>query len=129
MGAGIAPQMAKAFGCDSYPLEARNMIGNIDKLGRIEYDTITRSNETPLWVVNCYTQYGLGRNHDSKNPHPLDYYALALCFKKLNHVFKGKHIGLPLIGCGLAGGDPERVIPMMKSYIKDCPVTLVHYKP
>ena len=32
-----------------------------------------------------------------------DYEAFTLCMRKINHQFKGKHIGLPLIGCGLAG--------------------------
>jgi O-acetyl-ADP-ribose deacetylase (regulator of RNase III) len=37
MGAGIAPQMAKAFGCDKYDLEAKQYIGDINKLGNIDY--------------------------------------------------------------------------------------------
>jgi hypothetical protein len=32
----------------------------------------------------------------------LDYEALALCLRKINHTFKGKHVGLPQIGCGIA---------------------------
>jgi hypothetical protein len=35
----------------------------------------------------------------------LDYEALTLCMRKINYTFTGKHIGLPMIGCGLAGGD------------------------
>ena len=32
MGAGIAPQMAKIFGCDKFPLEHTKFKGNINKL-------------------------------------------------------------------------------------------------
>jgi len=38
MGAGIAPQMAKAFGCNDseiFAMEAPNFYGNINKLGNI----------------------------------------------------------------------------------------------
>ena len=36
MGSGIAPQMAKAFDCDKYPLE-EDKVGYFNKLGQIEF--------------------------------------------------------------------------------------------
>ena len=36
MKRGIAPQMAEAFGCDTYPLESMVHVGNINKLGQID---------------------------------------------------------------------------------------------
>ncbi len=39
MGAGIAPQMAKAFGANEFPLEDAQYKGNILKLGTVEYNT------------------------------------------------------------------------------------------
>ena len=53
---------------------------------------------------------------------------MALCFKKINHLFKGRHIGLPLIGGGLAGGDADTIIKIMRQEFKNCNVTLVLYK-
>lgn len=73
-----------------------------------------------LFIVNAYTQYNLGAN--------LDYEALALCLRKINHVFKGKHIGLPKIGCGIAGGDWEIVKKTIQKELKDCNVTIVIYE-
>jgi O-acetyl-ADP-ribose deacetylase (regulator of RNase III) len=48
--------------------------------------------------------------------------------RKINHTFKGKHIGLPQIGCGLAGGDWSRVKEIIKKELKDCKVTVVIFK-
>ena len=127
MGAGIAPQMAKIFGCDRFFLENNQFRGDIDKLGRIEVtekDLITKS----LYVVNAYTQYGFGSNHTNGTQIPLDYEALTLCMRKINHQFKGQHIGLPQIGCGLAGGDWTVVKTIIQKELKDCNVTIVIYK-
>ena len=36
-----------------------------------------------------------------------------------------KRIGLPLIGCGLAGGDEQRIIQMIKDNFEDVDYKLV----
>jgi len=57
---------------------------------------------------------------------PLDYEALTLCMRKINHIFKGKHIGLPgFIGGGLAGGDVSKIREIIKKELKDCKVSIV----
>ena len=129
MGAGIAPQMAKAFGCDKFADEAPHQKGNIDKLGNINWEPVyVRNDDEPLYVVNAYTQYSYGMNHiDGKNK-PLDYDALSLCLKKINHQFKGLHIGLPQIGCGLAGGNWNAVKHLIQFHLEDCDVTVVIYE-
>jgi len=140
MGAGIAPQMAEAFGCNNseiFAMEAPNLAGNINKLGTIGYNYLPLKNSSvnyeewdfELTVVNAYTQFGFGANHEEGTEKPLDYAALILCFKKINHIFKGKHIGLPWIGCGLAGGEKKYVKQCMIDHLKDCEVTVVNYKP
>lgn len=141
MGAGIAPQMAKAFGCDKFPKENKNNhYGDIRKLGNIDYKTITievRDKGYPtlrsmkyqhLTVVNAYTQYNYGPNHKDGDQKPLNYLALGLVFQKLNHIFAGQHIGMPKIGCGLAGGNWEVVEAMIKLHMQDCKVTVVEYE-
>ena len=45
----------------------------------------------------------------------------------MNYRFKGKHIGLPKIGAGLAGGDWERIKGIIQKELKDCEVTIVIY--
>jgi O-acetyl-ADP-ribose deacetylase (regulator of RNase III) len=113
---GIAVQMSKTFDTHAFSREHYVEEGNIDKLGCIDFEEIikTQLGEVTLskkyeadniilddsfksfYVINAYTQYQPGKN--------LDYEALTLCLRKINKIFKGKHIGLPQIGCGIAGG-------------------------
>lgn len=127
MGAGIAPQMAKHFGCNNYPLEKIICKGDINKLGCIEFEPKSVNDGNNIVnVVNAYTQYYYGKPSPGCNI-PLDYLALKMCFRKMNHIFKGSHIGLPQIGCGLAGGDWTIVKDMIQEEFKDCKVTVVIY--
>ncbi len=139
MGAGIAPQMAKAFRCDEFEMETEVYKNDFNKLGQIDWEVVNRETgdrnvandpdiNCDLAVVNCYTQTLFGLNHKGGVAIPLDYEALTLCMRKLNHDFKGKHMGLPLIGCGLAGGLWERVREIIKQELCDCKVTIIIYK-
>lgn len=139
MGAGIAPQMAKAFGCDRFDMERHGR--NINKLGNIDYQTFVlgekaiwsledaknNRNEPELTVVNAYTQYNYGRNHKGGTITPFDYEAFTLCMRKINHIFSLKHIGLPKIGAGLAGGDWEKIEQIINCELYLCTVTIVTY--
>jgi O-acetyl-ADP-ribose deacetylase (regulator of RNase III) len=139
MGAGIAPQMAKAFGCDKYSLEANVYKGAFHKLGNIEYEKVqiykgivlSNFNEEAKWltVVNAYTQFMYGTNHTDGVSKPLDYEALTLCLRKINHIFKGQHIGMPKIGSGLAGGDWDRIKDIIQVELRDMQVSVIIYKP
>lgn len=129
-GAGIAAQMAKIFFTLKMPLENIVQKGDWHKLGNIEWHSITDkgdwlrisnpndmyANDVLVTVINAYTQYEPGKN--------LDYEALTLCMRKINHEFKGKDIGLPWIGCGIAGGDKVRVEQILRQELKDCNVTI-----
>lgn len=141
MGAGIAPQMAKEFGCDRYEME---MWGpTVEKLGNIDYETVVlgenaiwslsdyknNRNEPELTVVNAYTQYSYGLNHADGVAQPFDYEAFTVCMRKINVAFREKHIGMPRIGAGLAGGDWNLIETIIKKELKDCKVTIVNYKP
>lgn len=141
MGAGIAPQMAKAFGVDKFWMESWGP--TISKLGCIDYETFVigknaiwsiedadnKLNEPELIVVNSYTQFRYGKNHTDGVSKPLDYEALTLCMRKINQEFSGKHIGLPKIGAGLAGGDWNRIKKIIQTELKDMQVSVVIYKP
>lgn len=77
---------------------------------------IVSGNVPFLIVVNAYIQYKPGRN--------LDYDALTLCMRKINMEFGGKHVGLPCIGCGIAGGLKTKVEKIIRKELKDCKVTI-----
>lgn len=121
MKRGIAPLIAAKYGADKFPVEMASGEGDMNKLGMIDYmfssydgsfnHNIIHSDKTPLAVVNCYSQYHWTQK--GRYNIPLDYDALALCFAKINQRFKGKALGIPKIGCGLAGGnwnDVRRII-------------------
>lgn len=152
-GAGIAFQMANVFHTSNYiyySRESTNYRGNLGKLGNIQKQSgVTRitSNEANhktslcsifkhklpmdsslyIDVYNMYTQYKPGKN--------LNYSALELCLMKLqyaakqteNEIGKAVKIGLPWIGCGIAGGDKDRVKEIMESIMTDVNLTVVEY--
>jgi O-acetyl-ADP-ribose deacetylase (regulator of RNase III) len=146
MGAGIAPQMARAFGCDKFEMEDPKYRGDINKLGTIDYQSqlICPIKKTikiagvkvesadfgghPIIVVNSYTQYRYGSNHADGDKKPVDYDAITMCMRKINHLFKGKTIGLPKIGAGLAGGDWNKIRGIIETELKDMNIVIVHYK-
>ena len=142
---------------EGYTLEGIEYKGDINKLGNIQHvtykvDTVKRQlmsseevkdapNKTvtgylnspkveskELTVVNAYTQYYYGKNHIDGVDKPLNYQALRLCMKKVNKTFKGLTIGLPKIGCGLAGGSWRLVKSILKEELVDCNVIIVNYK-
>lgn len=131
MGAGIAPQMAKAFQCDRFKYEGSKYRGNINKLGNIDYEEPILASGKKLIVVNSYTQYRYGRNHTDGVSKPLDYEALTLCMRKINFLFEGMgmRIGLPKIGAGLAGGDWSVIEGIIQKELRDMIVTIVNYVP
>jgi len=123
-GAGIAYQMSKKFSTDKFNLEKDKYKADINKLGQIDYSEFEMSFENKkdhvLFVINAYTQYFPGKDGS--------YDALKICLKKINHIFKGQHIGLPQIGCGIAGLDWEVVREIIQKELKDCEVTVVIFE-
>ncbi len=132
MGAGIAVRMKEVFACHLFFLERAEHKGDINKLGQIEHHVVNKNNlfwppMKELTVVNAYTQYHYGKIGATATDLPLNYSAITLCMKKINHIFKGKHVGLPKIGATLAGGDWEKIKQIIKQELKDCDVTVVIY--
>jgi len=123
MGAGIAVPMKNNFRVSSYPLESPATAGDINKLGQIEGRPFGISPDKSVEVVNSYTQYV-----PNARMKPLDYEALTLCMRKINHTYKGKHIGLPKIGAGLAGGDWDRIREIIQRELVDCEITVVLFE-
>ena len=121
--AGIAGKFAKQFGTDNpvlYPYEHNYKNRDINKLGCIQsYSHWVDPGKRHIEVVNCYGQFDPGKR--------TDYAALVMCFRKLNHIHKGKKIGLPRIGCGIGGGRWDTVKLLIQEHLKDCDVTVVNY--
>lgn len=80
-------------------------------------------------IINAYTQYFPGKN--------FEYSALIECLKSfskwLNNSIKEDQrknitIGLPLIGCGIGGGEWEIVKQIIVEYLSEYDITIVHYE-
>lgn len=85
-----------------------------------------------FYVVNAYTQYyHLGNMPDTMEI-PVDYNAIYLCFCKIAKQFKGKKIGIPKIGSGLARGNWYIIESMIQYAFKDYgdinDLTIVEYE-
>ena len=47
-----------------------------------------------------------------------EYTAFERVLSKIAHRFGKWRIGLPMIGMGLAGGDPERIMPLIEGVLR-----------
>ena len=110
MGAGVARQVKEtwpeAFDADTkYCTRSRSMLGtysaaNVRDAGR---------GYCELTVVNAYTQFAPGKGEDV-----FDYVAFEEILERLAVDFPDKIIGMPAIGCGLAGGDKDRILDIIR---------------
>lgn len=112
MRAGIAYQIKnrypKVYEADI--MHDKKFNNRIDKLG-----SICIINFGDKVIANLYTQY-----HYSKNKLCLSYEALDQCFKSLYFMYgNDKVIGIPKIGCGLAGGDWNKVSSIIENIFSD----------
>lgn len=118
-GAGIALEIKKSFPL-SYEVDKNtpSIMGNYSVC--IDYPECI--------IVNSYTQKFVGKSKASSDSEYHRYEAIRSCMKKINQEFKGKHIGLPLIGCGLAGLKWNNVKKILKEELIDMKVTIIHFQ-
>jgi O-acetyl-ADP-ribose deacetylase (regulator of RNase III) len=123
MGGGLAPQIAKNFP-DAEIADNETVRGDPGKLG-----TYTIGMHGRLVILNAYTQYSTSRSGEDV----FEYIAFQRVLDKIAHRFGAWRIGLPLIGMGLAGGNAERIMPMIEQFAskvatKGGSVTLVEWE-
>ena len=123
MGGGLAREIR-----ERYPLAAMadnaTIKGDYNKLGNY---TVAYNMAPHFTIINAYTQYNMSRGTDV-----FEYTAFQLILQKLLFAYGDKRIGLPYIGMGLAGGDPDTIIPMIRDFAEDVAkiggsVTLVEF--
>jgi hypothetical protein len=73
------------------------------------YDTVKLNN--PFTVINLYTQFTPGPDFIPS--------IFGAGVNRVNESFKGKTIGIPLIGCGIGGGDWAGVMTDLMNYGPD----------
>jgi O-acetyl-ADP-ribose deacetylase (regulator of RNase III) len=113
MGAGLAKSMKQAFP-EIKKADDRTKLGDKKKLGTFSY-----VNYGNLVILNLYIQYRYG----SIIP-DADYKAIRDCMKEIKRRYSGKRIGLPFIGCGLAGGDWNIVSKIIEDELDDEDITI-----
>jgi O-acetyl-ADP-ribose deacetylase (regulator of RNase III) len=122
MGSGIAKQIKEQFP-EAYKVDCKTIKGDFNKLGNFTFVDVNGINGNSFRIINSYTQYRYGVDKIQ-----IDYEALTLCMRKINHFYNNIRIGLPLIGAGLAGGDWNIIKNIIEREFTKNIVTIVHFK-
>lgn len=107
MGSGIARQIRDQFP-DAWLADQETLPGDRNKLGRYTIGMAGR-----LVIINAYTQYNTAKYPGQD---VFEYNSFENILENLVARFGKYRIGLPMIGMGLAGGDPARIMPMLEKF-------------
>ena len=121
MGSGLACQIKQRYP-GAANADARTFRGDFNKLGNC-----TMFDAGKFLIVNAYTQYNMSKGEDV-----FEYAAFSLILQKIAHFYPTAIVGLPMIGCGLAGGNKEIIIAIIEDFSEKITstggdVTLVNY--
>lgn len=116
MGAGIAKEIRKDISDKDFYLYRNYVLNNNDALGN--YLLINSINFSNRKYINIIAQNDIGRNKKCYT----NYEALESCFKKIvekeNDNIQIKTLAIPYgISCGLAGGNWNIVLEMIKNIL------------
>lgn len=120
-GSGIAGQLAKRIP------ESKIAYHQLYKMGKAKLGNVQYVNTPKGIVANCMTQDKYGNARKNGEVH-LDYEALDIVLKKLKKkALEGKRVGIPQIGCGLAGGDWDKVKKMIEDIFQDTQIFVYYF--
>lgn len=105
MGGGIAREIRERYPEVAY-VDFKTEKGDYHKLGNW-----TECDAGRFTILNCYTQYNMSRGNDV-----FEYTAFQLILQKILHCYGTKRVGFPYLGMGLAGGNPDIIIPMLEDF-------------
>lgn len=131
MGAGIAPQIKKAWP-EAYEADQKTVSGDKSKLGKFTYHY---DENALVFVINMYTQFGFDRKPGQPD---VNYKAIAEGFARLNTMMNSitrnadspdyRPVGIPMIGAGLAGGHWEAIKTIIDLVTPSINIELVIYE-
>ncbi len=121
MGSGLAKDIKK-YCNEAYEADLKTKKGDRNKLGTFSKAEIKRD-DVSFVVINAYTQYFYG----NKGVDLFEYECFEKVLKTLNNEFAGKKIGLPLIGCGLAGGNKDRIMGIIEKELTNLNYEVVEF--
>lgn len=120
MGAGIAGQIKQQIP-EMFKADYIDLRVYYQRLGDYTIIEVPFDEEGNTFLgINIYSQLEPGANFD-----PI---AFRLALRKINLLMPNVSIGLPLIGCGIGGGDWEEVKKIIQEELVDLYVTIVHFK-
>jgi O-acetyl-ADP-ribose deacetylase (regulator of RNase III) len=120
MGSAIALAIKKTFP-EAFLADLKTKRGDRDKLGTYSQAVcpIKNGNKTVL-VLNGYTQYNISSGEDV-----FEYEAFRRLLRKIRDDMPDVKLGMPLIGCGLARGDKDRILKIIEDECNEMDVTIV----
>lgn len=133
MGSGIAPKLNEMTGWHLLKADEQTPYGDINKLGKVSmtYHKPKHAPNKVVGVYNIYTQYVHAGHIGSGNVVMVNWEAFE---KGLEYVLRfsgpNPHVGIPLIGCGLAGGsrlDFELVLTRIQDKFDQGTITVVEF--
>jgi O-acetyl-ADP-ribose deacetylase (regulator of RNase III) len=121
MASGIAGQIVKKWP-EVAAVDKQTEYGTRNKLGTFSEVDVVGSSGHRFKILNAYTQFTYGRGNDI-----FEYGAFETFLNRLFVKVYGLNsesgipikIGFPMIGCGLAGGNPDRVLAILGKFAED----------
>ena len=110
MGGGIAREIRERYPVVA-AVDAATIRGDYNKLGNYTFAVNQGERKLGFDIINAYTQYDMSTGQDV-----FEYTAFQLILQKLAFAYPGKRFGFPLIGQGLAKGDPVRINEMLENF-------------
>jgi O-acetyl-ADP-ribose deacetylase (regulator of RNase III) len=139
MASGIAGQIVKKWP-EVAIADRQTKYGTRNKLGAFSEVDVVGANGCGFTIINAYTQFTYGRGKDIFEYGAFETFLNRLFVKV--YVMDSKsdpttktpvRIGFPMIGCGLAGGNPDRVLASLNKFAEDLgdmgEVTVVKFSP
>ncbi len=112
-GAGIAKLMAQKFP-DAYQADLKTTYGSENKLGNFSYAPCN-----DITVFNLYGQIGIGNDGsplERNCQYDFIHDGLIRICQHIAESYMGEYVlAMPMIGCGLAGGDEKIVRAILES--------------
>ena len=119
MGAGIAKSIREAYP-QAYIADLNTKKGDMSKLGSFTSTDVVSPSGYKFKIINAYTQFNYSRDSDN-----FSYDTFPDLLSKIKKEFGHLRIGMPLIGCNLAGGDEFRILNMIKDGFSDVDYKIV----